>query len=181
MPRRHRGDCRYSSTILDLGSSWRWVISFTPRPFYSHWIGGCVGPITRLDALERRKILSLSGLELRHVGRPARRQSLCRLHYPGSWLREYIPREYILETPVLRPTQPFIQWVPGAPYPGVKRPGREANHLSATSAEVKITWIYTATPPMRHHGIVINELSTGTTLRYLNWIKMWPRMNVGSS
>jgi hypothetical protein len=27
------GEWRYSS-ILDLGTRWRWVISFTPRPFY---------------------------------------------------------------------------------------------------------------------------------------------------
>jgi hypothetical protein len=31
--------------------------------------------------------------------------------------------------------------------PGVKRPGREAHHLPPTSAEVKKTWIYTATLP----------------------------------
>jgi hypothetical protein len=35
-----------------------------------------------------------------------------------------------------------IQWVPG-----VKRPGREADHLPPTSAEVKQTWVYTSTPP----------------------------------
>jgi hypothetical protein len=37
--------------ILDLGTRWRWVVSFTPRPFTpgkrdlgTHWIGGSVGP-----------------------------------------------------------------------------------------------------------------------------------------
>jgi hypothetical protein len=30
---------------------------------------------------------------------------------------------------------------------GVKRQGREAQHSTSTSAEVKIMWIYTATPP----------------------------------
>jgi hypothetical protein len=39
----------YSSTILDLGTSWRWGFSFTPLPLYpwvpgTHWIGGWVGP-----------------------------------------------------------------------------------------------------------------------------------------
>jgi hypothetical protein len=48
--------------------------------------------------------------------------------------------------PVLGPTQPPIQWVPGALSQGVKRPGREADH-SPTSAEVKKTWVYTSTPP----------------------------------
>jgi hypothetical protein len=37
----------------------------------------------------------------------------------------------------LEPTQPPIQWVPGAVSLGVKRPGREANHLPPSSAEVK--------------------------------------------
>jgi hypothetical protein len=46
---------------------------------------------------------------------------------------------------VLRPTQPPIQWVPGAP--GVKRPGTEADHSPPTSAEVKKMWILTSTPP----------------------------------
>jgi hypothetical protein len=32
-------------------------------------------------------------------------------------------------------------------FPGVKRPGREADHLPPTSAEVKKTWIYTCAPP----------------------------------
>jgi hypothetical protein len=31
--------------------------------------------------------------------------------------------------------------------PGVKRPGREADHSRPTSAEVKKTFIYTSTPP----------------------------------
>jgi hypothetical protein len=33
-----------------------------------------------------RKLLTLPGLELRHLGRPARSQSLYRLSYPGTWL-----------------------------------------------------------------------------------------------
>jgi hypothetical protein len=35
------------------------------------------------------------------------------------------------------PTQPPIQWAPGALFVGVKRPGREANHSPPFSAEVK--------------------------------------------
>jgi hypothetical protein len=31
--------------------------------------------------------------------------------------------------------------------PGVKRPGREAEHSRPTTAEVKKMWIYTSTPP----------------------------------
>jgi hypothetical protein len=36
----------------------------------------------------------------------------------------------------LEPTQPPIQWVPGALSPGVMRPGCEADHLPPSSAEV---------------------------------------------
>jgi hypothetical protein len=39
--------------------------------------------------------------------------------------------------PSLGPTQPPIQWVPGALSPGVKRSGRLAGHLLPSSAEVK--------------------------------------------
>jgi hypothetical protein len=37
----------------------------------------------------------------------------------------------------LKPIQPPIQWVPEALSPGVKRPGREADHSPTSSAEVK--------------------------------------------
>jgi hypothetical protein len=54
------------------------------RPPGTHWIGGWVGLRAGLDDLERRKFLTLPGLELRHHGRPARSYSLYRLRYPGS-------------------------------------------------------------------------------------------------
>jgi hypothetical protein len=44
--------------------------------------------------------------------------------------------------PLTRPTQPPIQWTPGALSPGVKLPGRETDHPPPTSAEVKKTFIY---------------------------------------
>jgi hypothetical protein len=37
----------------------------------------------------------------------------------------------------LGPTQPPIQWIPGAFSLGVKRPGREADHSPPSSAEIK--------------------------------------------
>jgi hypothetical protein len=49
--------------------------------------------------------------------------------------------------PVLEPTRPPIQWVPGALSPGVKRAGREADHSPPASAEVKRMWIYKSTLP----------------------------------
>jgi hypothetical protein len=50
----------------------------------THWIGGLVGPRAGLDDVEKRKFLTLPGLELRPHGRPARSQSLFRLRYRGS-------------------------------------------------------------------------------------------------
>jgi hypothetical protein len=49
--------------------------------------------------------------------------------------------------PALRPTQSPIQWVPRALSPTVKRQGREADHSTPTSAEVRKMWIYTSPPP----------------------------------
>jgi hypothetical protein len=67
------------------------VVSFTPRPLYPrerdpgpHWIGGWVDPRVGLDDMEKWKFLTLSGLELRPLGRPASSQSLYRLRYGGS-------------------------------------------------------------------------------------------------
>jgi hypothetical protein len=56
----------------------------------------------------------------------------------------------------LGPTQPLIQWVPGAISLGVKRPGREADHSPPSSAEIKHAWSYTSTPPIRLHGVVLS-------------------------
>jgi hypothetical protein len=57
-----------------------------------------------------------------------------------------------------------MQWVPGALSPGVKRPGREGDH-SPTSAEVKNGGAMPALS-IRLHGVVLNQLSTGTTLPF---------------
>jgi hypothetical protein len=61
----------------------------------------------------------------------------------------------------LGPTQPPIQCVPGALSLGVKRLGREADHSSPSSAEVKNAWSSTSTPSIGLHGMVLS-LSTGT-------------------
>jgi hypothetical protein len=41
-------------------------------------------PRAGLDDVEKSKFLTVMGLELRSLGRPASSQSLCRLSYPGS-------------------------------------------------------------------------------------------------
>jgi hypothetical protein len=57
------GEWRYSSTILDLCTRWRWSAS-RPGPFApgdrapgTHWVGGLVGSRVDLDAMENRKNL----------------------------------------------------------------------------------------------------------------------------
>jgi hypothetical protein len=59
---------------------------FTPgvRAPGIHWIGGWLDPRAGLDDVEKRKFLTLPGLELQPLGRPARSPSLYRLSYPGS-------------------------------------------------------------------------------------------------
>jgi hypothetical protein len=44
------------------------------------------------------------------------------------------------------PTQPPVQWVPGAVPLGKKLPGREADNSPQSSVEVKNEWSYTSTP-----------------------------------
>jgi hypothetical protein len=43
-----------------------------------------VDPRAGLDEVEKRKFLTLPGIELQNLGRPTRSQSLHRLRYPGS-------------------------------------------------------------------------------------------------
>jgi hypothetical protein len=56
----------------------------------------------------------------------------------------------------LGPTQPPIEWVPGALSLAVKRPRREADHSPTSSAGVKNAWSCTSTPPLHIHGVVLN-------------------------
>jgi hypothetical protein len=72
MPWRHVEEWGYSSSILNLGTGWRWVVSFTLQPIFpgeivpcTHRIGGLVGFRDGLDAVEARKILPLPEIELR--------------------------------------------------------------------------------------------------------------------
>jgi hypothetical protein len=67
--------------------------------------------------------------------------------------------------PVLGSTQPPIQWVPVDLSPGVKRPGREADHSPRASAErgQENLDLYIHSH-IRLHAVVLNYLSTGTTL-----------------
>jgi hypothetical protein len=58
--------------------------------------------------------------------------------------------------PAVVPTQPPIQWIPGAVSLGLKRLGREADHSPQSNAEVRNAWSCNSTPPIRLHGVVLN-------------------------
>jgi hypothetical protein len=58
-----------------LGTCWRWVVSFTPRPLYPRGKSPRLPLDRRLDDVENRKSWPLGG--------PARSQTLYRLRYPG--------------------------------------------------------------------------------------------------
>jgi hypothetical protein len=83
------------------------------------------------------KIFNVSHNPKLRAGRPRDRSS-----NPGR-VRNFLFSKS--SRPVLRSTEPPIQWVPGALPPGLKRPGREVDHSPPTSAEVKKMWIYTST------------------------------------
>jgi hypothetical protein len=65
------------------------------------------------------------------------------------------------------PPRLSIQWVPGAPSLGIKRPEREADHSHASSAEVKEYVELYLHPPIGLHDVVLSS-STGTNLPFNN-------------
>jgi hypothetical protein len=87
---RHEGVWE-SGGFLEVGTSWRWVVSFTPRPLYH---GGkypqyplgrrLCGTQNRSGFWGQEKNLALPEPEFLPLVRPARSQSVYRLHQPGS-------------------------------------------------------------------------------------------------
>jgi hypothetical protein len=77
------------TSVLD-GGEWSALrpCRFTPKESApdTNWIEGWVNPRAGLDDVEKRKFLTLPGLELRPLGHPVRSQSLYRLCYPGSYV-----------------------------------------------------------------------------------------------
>jgi hypothetical protein len=89
MPWRHMGEWRYNSTILDLSTGWRWLVSFTPRALYSRGKSPLYPLYRRLGGPQSRSghcgveknLLQLPGIE---PCRPVRSPSLYQCSYPGS-------------------------------------------------------------------------------------------------
>jgi hypothetical protein len=77
-----------------LGTKWRWVVSFTPRPLFipgerspgTHCAGGWVGPQpVWTQRLEEKIMLLLPEIEPRSPCRPVRSQTLYWLSYPAPF------------------------------------------------------------------------------------------------
>jgi hypothetical protein len=72
----------------------------------------------------------------------------------------------------VEPTQPPIEWIPGALSVGIKRPGSEADHSLPSSAEVK-EWVelylhYLSTPSWRGAQLKYRDNFTFT---FTHWIR----------
>jgi hypothetical protein len=70
---------------------------FTPgeRSSGTYWIGGWVDPRAGLNDIEKRKFLTLPGLELRPLCRPARSQSRIKVVVPKMCATHYFQLVYI--------------------------------------------------------------------------------------
>jgi hypothetical protein len=73
-------------------------------------------------------------------------------------------REFSLLPLCPLPTQRCVQWLLGVLTIRVEWPGCEADHLPPPSAEVKNVWMYTSTPPVCPHGMVLS--CSGTALPF---------------
>jgi hypothetical protein len=85
-----------------------------------------VGPRPGLDDVEKKKFLTLPGLELRPLRRPARSQSLYRLSYPG-YPRQGQEFSLLRHAQCLGPIRLALKLVPGS-LAGLRHIEPEANH-----------------------------------------------------
>jgi hypothetical protein len=96
------GEWRISVNILNFGTTWRWVISFTLRPPYARgksprtrWIGGWVDIRARLDVVTTKKSHHCPFWELNPC-RPARSLKITILtEVPRLWLNRVSPKNKI--------------------------------------------------------------------------------------
>jgi hypothetical protein len=167
-----------------------------------------VGPRAGLADVEKRKFLTLPGLELWSLGRPARSQLLYRLRYPGSqncvlysakysrlyqqcWFNRawyttmgcIIRARHRIDTLVSVPTSPRSDrlWAPPQCVLGVKWPERKAL-LQLPS--IYNLWSCTFTPLIRQHGQVFLQIQPSqkiTNVLYSTWPDVMPSHNTMKS
>jgi hypothetical protein len=135
------------------------MVSFTSRPLYPQGKSPRYPLDRRLDGPQNQSGRRGEETILAPIGTrtPAPRSpSLQPVAIPTALSRVIIIIIIIIIIPVLGPTQPPIQWVPGPHSPGMQWPGREADQSSPSSAEVKkYVDLYTHSP-IRLHGTVLN-------------------------
>jgi hypothetical protein len=107
--------------ILDLGTSWRWVINLTPLPLYpreripgTNYIWVCVGSRAGLDTVSKTKI-PIPRRES-NPARPGRSKSLYLLSYAITWSKseaiifevQYLDWEYWWNTLSRKPVRLIV-------------------------------------------------------------------------
>jgi hypothetical protein len=123
--------------ILDLGTRWRWVVSFTPRPLYP----------------PGKEPLLPIGQEAGWSPEPVWTRGWGE-KFPGStWTRtpDNDSVLYYINITVVY----LIEMGVGALNPGVTQLGREADHSPSSSDEVKDIWSCISSPPIHLHGVVL--------------------------
>jgi hypothetical protein len=94
----------------------------------NHWIGGWVSLRTGLDDVKKRKILPLSGLELRSLVRPARYYSDCTMNFIFDiitcvkfWLPGFLYNPYIVTLTYLWEGTPWVGSLTESQVPSLQR------------------------------------------------------------
>jgi hypothetical protein len=103
--RMYRPTFSWPRYYLDVNGQLHALVPLTPGG--THCVGSWVDHRTFLDDIEKRKLLTLPGLELRLLGHPARSQSLYRLRYPNFLI-------FILKDPKIRRSlfseKQYLKW-----------------------------------------------------------------------
>jgi hypothetical protein len=76
---------------------------------------------------------------------------------PKAWHRQEILLPSKTSGLALKPTQPPIQWVPGALSPGAERLGHEPNHSNPSTADIKHAG---HKPPLLLHSIIHHNINS---------------------
>jgi hypothetical protein len=123
--------------ILDLGTRWRWVVSFMPQ-----------------DICKKQHKMPVLSEDIIIYFRLTNKILKWR---PGFSFER--GKDYTLGLQSL-PTQPPIQRIPRTHSQGVKRPQHESNSSPPSFADVWNVWSFTSTSPIRLRDIVLGRRGT---------------------